>query len=104
MLRLVSALLLTAASALQAAPVPYTADASTVYLWHLDEASGSTAAGLGSATNASLISYDGNPANNNATSAQAAVSSLLGSAGFTGFGNAANVSAADFGLGLVAFS
>lgn len=90
--------LLTAS--LHAVLLPYVVDANTVYLWHLDEASGTTAAGGGSAGNTTLIAYDGNPANNNASSAQATVGSLFGAAGFTGFGTAANVSAADYGLGL----
>jgi hypothetical protein len=91
------ALVLTApASALVS---PYTPDANTIHLFHLNEAAGvSVAANAGSAgTNA--IAYDG------ATYAgdgidQASLTTLLGSTGFSGFGNAANINATTVGLGV----
>ena len=38
--------------------------------------------------------------NNDATTAQPVVTTILGAAGYAGFGNAANISAADFGFGV----
>lgn len=76
---------------------PYTADANTVYLYHLDEAAGtSTAANAGSAAS-SALSVDGNPL---ATGVATTVTTVLGSTGFTGFGKCANLSANDLALGV----
>ena len=84
----------------RAALTLYTADANTVYLYHLDEVAGSTAAaGTGSNTS-SAITFDGNPAGNHATNPLPTNSSILGAAGYSGFGNSANISAADLGLGV----
>src|SRR5690349_8702379 len=84
----------------QAALSFYTADANTVYLYHLDEVAGSTsAASTGSVTSAA-IAFDGNPASNHATNAQATNSGMLGATAYSGFGNAANITAGDLGLGV----
>ena len=101
LLRFAPALLLPLiASSAQAALSLYTADANTVYLYHLDEAAGSTSAISTGSTTSAAIAYDGNPAANHATNAQATVSTILGAAAYSGFGTAANISAADFGLGV----
>jgi hypothetical protein len=74
---------------------PYTADANTVFLFHLDESSGnSVTANAGTAGNVA-IAYDGNPIANPAT----AIGTVLGGTGFAGFGNAANIAASDQGIG-----
>ncbi|MEO5714834.1 MAG: BNR-4 repeat-containing protein [Luteolibacter sp.] len=79
---------------------PYTVDANTVHLFHMDEATGAGASANSVAGGRSLISFNGTavPAAN--TTAQPTLTTLLGSAGAGGFGNAANVSAATSGLGL----
>jgi hypothetical protein len=88
------------ASSAQAALTVYATDASTVYLYHLDELAGSTsAASTGSVTSAA-IAFDGNPAANHATNAQATSSGMLGATAYSGFGSAANITAGDLGLGV----
>ena len=84
------------------APVPYTADANTVYLFHLDEAAGASvvtnSAPLTVGTN--LVAFDGNNYAGDGIN-QPTVTTVLGATGFSGFGNCANLSAAsDLGLGL----
>ena len=79
---------------------PYTADVNTTYLFHLDEAVGaSVAANVGSA-GYSAISYLGSPYAGDGI-AQTTLTTVLGASGFAGFGNAANLSAANtHGLGV----
>ncbi len=79
---------------------PYAVDADTVHLFHMDEAAGASSASNSFPGGRLLISFNGTgiPATN--TSAQPTLTTLLGSAGAVGFGNAANVSATSQGLGL----
>ena len=89
----IAAALCACAPSASAALIAYSVDANTTQLWHLDEAAGgSVTAGLGSLSG-NAYSVDLNPA------AGATVTSVLGAAAFSGFGNAANISAVDFGLG-----
>lgn len=78
---------------------PYTPDVNTIHLFHLNEAVGaSVAANTGSAgTNA--IAFDGATYAGDGVD-QPTLTTLLGSAGFSGFGNAANINATTVGLGL----
>jgi len=85
---------------LHAGVQPYTADANTVYLYHLNEAALATSAANAGSSGFNAIAFDGNPANNNATTAQPVATNILGATGYTGFGNAANISAIDLGLGV----
>lgn len=83
-----------------AALTVYTTDSNTLYLYHLDEAASSTsAASTGSLTSAA-IAFDGNPAANHASNAQATNSSILGATAYSGYGSSANITAADLGLGV----
>ena len=92
--------LLFASPAAQAAVSPYTADANTIYLYHLNEAAGgSVAANSGSAA-LNAIAYDGNPSTAAGATDQPLDTTILGATGFSGFGNAANISAIDLGLGV----
>jgi len=80
---------------------PYTADADTVHLFHLDEAAlGTTAANSGSATTP-LIAFNGTnpPASNSST--QPANNGILGAAANSpAFGNSAGIASAAHGLGM----
>lgn len=78
---------------------PYTPDANTIHLFHFNEAAGgSVAANAGSAgTNA--IAFDGAAFAGDGVD-QPSLTTLLGSTGFAGFGNAANITATTVGLGL----
>ncbi|MEK7950284.1 LamG-like jellyroll fold domain-containing protein [Luteolibacter soli] len=85
---LVSGLLLPAA---QAGVAPYTsADADTTYLYHFSEASGTSSAANAGSTGRAALSIDGNPYAGD-TVDQALITTVLGSTGFTGFGNAASL-------------
>jgi hypothetical protein len=89
----------------QAALTPYTSDANTVYLYHLNEAAGASSAANAGSAGFSAIGYDGNPSEPGAVPANTALpqalnTTILGAAGFSGFGGAANISAADLGLGV----
>jgi len=79
---------------------PYTVDANTVHLFHLDEAAGSGVSANSVAGVRSLVSFNGSAVPAAKTTAQPTLTTLLGSAGAGGFGNAANVSTATSGLGL----
>ena len=80
---------------------PYTMDANTVHLFHLDEAAGSTTAANSVPGGASAIAYDGGPILNHGSNPQTAVSSALGAAaGVVSFTSAASISAPDLGIGL----
>ena len=82
----VAALLTVAASSASAALVTYADDPNTVQLWHLDEAAGSSqAVGLGT-FGGNAFTVDENPA----AALPPVVTTVLGAAGFAGFGQAAN--------------
>jgi hypothetical protein len=70
-----------------AALITYSADANTVHLYHLDEAAGGTIASNSGTAGKTAIAATGNAATwpTNAT--------VLGAAAFSGYGNAADVSA-----------
>lgn len=86
--------------AASAAVTPYAPDANTVYLFHFEEAaSGSSATNSLSAPGGNLISFDGNNFAGDGVN-QLVVTTVLGGMGFSGFGNAANLTASDLGLGL----
>ena len=91
----IAALLAFAVVRSDAALVSYSADANTIQLWHLDEAAGgSSAAALGTLSG-SGFTVDNNPN----LAAPPLVTTVLGATEFSGFGNAANISAADLLLG-----
>lgn len=74
---------------------PYATDPNTIHLYHFDEAVGTTVgANLGSAGN-TIIAFDGSPLESPAM----VDTGILGSAGFTGFGNSADIYETDKGLG-----
>lgn len=80
---------------------PYTPDAATVHLFHLDEAAGATAAANSGSSTRSLLAYDGSAVPANASAAQPPATAVLGAAGYSAaFGNAADISSAVLGLGL----
>ncbi|MES2924165.1 MAG: LamG-like jellyroll fold domain-containing protein [Verrucomicrobiota bacterium] len=78
---------------LHAEVAPYaSADANTSYLYHFNEAAGgSSAANVGS-TGDAAFSVDGNPYAGDGVN-QPLITTVLGATGFSGFGNAANVTA-----------
>lgn len=78
---------------------PYTPDSDTVHLFHLDEAAGASISLNAVSGAASLISYNGPTAVSGNTS-QPTITTVLGSSGAPGFGNAANLTGANQGLGL----
>lgn len=93
----------------QASITPYTADVNTTYLYHLNEPADTVAPFDDPAANSSTLAtstqraipYDGNPLSADGVAQPAPAVSLLGAAGFNvDFGNAANISAADLGLGV----
>ncbi|MES2657726.1 MAG: LamG-like jellyroll fold domain-containing protein [Verrucomicrobiota bacterium] len=76
---------------LHAAVTPYvSADADTSYLYHFNEAAGGSSAANGGSTGRAALSVDGNPYAGD-TVDQPLITTVLGSTGFSGFGNAANV-------------
>src|SRR5215471_1391073 len=82
-------------SQLAAAPTPYTWDANTLFLFHFDEPAGSSVT-----TNAG--SQEGNAYSVNMTTASSTppvVTTVLGAAGFSGFGNAANLNTVGYLVG-----
>jgi hypothetical protein len=96
----VAILVLSALPAVAAVRGPYSSDADTVHLFHLDETAGtSSAVDSGSSTSA-LLAFNGSTVPAAAITAQPADMSVLGAASYSGFGNAANLSAAALGLGL----
>lgn len=79
---------------------PYTADDRTVFLFHLDEAAGSTLAANAGSIGVNAVAYNGNPYAGDGID-QPTVTTILGAPGLPGFGNAANLSASNsFGLGV----
>lgn len=93
------AVLAVAALPARAALVTYTADAFTTYLFHLDEAAGSSLAVNAGSAGYNALAYDGNPYAGDGVE-QTIVTTVLGSMGYTGFGNCANISATDLALGV----
>src|ERR1043165_8395070 len=76
-------------------PIPYTWDAHTLVLFHFDEPVGASVA-----TNVGDL--EGNAYSVNMTSASSTpsvVATVLGAAGFAGFGNAANLNASGYMIG-----
>lgn len=90
-----------ASASLRAAIVgPYTADANTTYLFHLDELTGASIAANAGSAGFSAISYLGSPYAGDGI-AQTTLTTVLGASGYAGFGNAANLSGANtHGLGV----
>ncbi len=82
-----------------AALTTYGPDANTQYLFHFDEAAGSSVAANAGATGFSAVSYSGNTYAGDGLN-QPTVTNVLGATGYGGFGNAANVSANNLGLGV----
>ena len=79
---------------------PYTADANTIYLYHFNEAAGGSIAANAGSAGFNAVSYLGSPYAGDGV-AQSALTTVLGAAGYTGFGNAANLSGANtHGLGV----
>lgn len=98
----VVALSLIAAVVVSAAPAPYSPDANTVYLFHLDEPNGASVATNSATATAgtNAITFDGNNFAGDGIN-QPTVTTLLGATSSAGFGNCADLSAAnDLGLGL----
>jgi hypothetical protein len=89
------------AVAASAAVAPYAPDANTVYLFHLDETAGNSIVTNSAplTLGANFVAFDGNNFAGDGVN-QSAEPTLLGTVGFPGFGNGANLSANDFGLGL----
>jgi autotransporter-associated beta strand protein len=78
---------------------PYTPDSFTSYLFHFNEPSGSSiATNLGTAPY-NAVAFDGDPYAGDGTN-QPTITTLFGAAAYPGFGTAANIGAADLGLGV----
>jgi hypothetical protein len=78
---------------------PYSPDANTTYLYHLDEAANSSSAANSGTAGTPAVSYNGEifaGAGNDQTT----ISSVLGASAYAGFGNAANISSQFVGLGV----
>ncbi len=79
----------------EAGPTPYTWDANTVFLFHFDEPAGASAA-----TNTGSLEGAAYSVNmTTASSTQPVVTTVLGAAGFAGFGNAANLNTSGYMIG-----
>jgi hypothetical protein len=85
---LTSGLMLPAAHA-AVAPYP-SADADTTYLYHFDEAAGGSSAANAGTTGDAALSVNGNPYAGDGVN-QPLITTVLGATGFSGFGNAANI-------------
>ncbi len=92
--------LFAACPAAHALVSPYTADANTVYLYHLNEAAGGTVATNAGSAGLNAIAFNGNPSTAAGGTDQPVDTTILGATGFTGFGNAANISTIGIGLGV----
>ena len=80
---------------------PYVSDADTVHLFHFNEAAGTSVAANAVSGGRPAIAFDGATLLNHATNPQPVSTTVLGAAGFSStFGNAANISAANLGIGL----
>ncbi len=82
-----------------AALTAYTPDADTRYLYHFDEAAGGSVAANAGTTGFNAIAYNGTTYAGDGV-AQPTVTTVLGATGYTGFGNAANISGNNLGLGV----
>lgn len=80
------ATLLSAAQASRASLITYTPDVNTVHLYHLDELAGSVSAANSGTAGGNIFAVDENPV----STTPPTVTTVLGGAGFTGFGQAAN--------------
>jgi hypothetical protein len=79
----------------QAAPIPYTWDANTLFLFHFDEPAGASAT-----TNVGSLEGSAYSVNmTTASSTPTVVSTVLGGAAYPGFGNAANLNTSGYLLG-----
>lgn len=79
----------------EAVPMPYTWDANTLFLFHFDEPAGSSAT-----TNTGSIEGSAYSVNmTTASSTPPIVTTVLGAAGFAGFGNAANLNTSGYIIG-----
>lgn len=96
---LAGAVSILAVSAQGGVLAPYVADANTTYLYHLDESSGSTFAANQGTAGYKAVAFDGNPYAGLGVG-QPTATSVLGAAAYPGFGAAANIGAADLGLGV----
>ncbi|HYO24535.1 MAG TPA: LamG-like jellyroll fold domain-containing protein [Lacipirellulaceae bacterium] len=97
---LAAALLVFQASAQGAITGPYTADANTTYLFHFNEAAGATSAANSGTAGFAAIPYDGAAYAGDGVD-QPVAPTVLGATGFSGFGNAADLSSsANVGLGV----
>ena len=92
-------LMLTCAAPVQAALVAYVPDAGTRYLYHLDEAAGASVAANAGTTGVNAISFNGAAYAGDGFD-QPVVTTVLGQAGFAGFGNSAGISTNTLGLGV----
>ena len=80
---------------------PYGTDASTVHLFHLDEAAGSTNSANSGSSALPLIAFNGSAVPATATTAQPVNTAVLGAAGYSAvFGNAASIATSTAGLGM----
>ncbi|MEK7952099.1 BNR-4 repeat-containing protein [Luteolibacter soli] len=79
---------------------PYVVDADTVHLFHFNEAAGASVAANAVSGGRSAIAFDGATLLNHATNPQPASTAVLGATGPSAFGTAANISAANLGIGL----
>ena len=82
----ITALLALTAARSHATLVTYATDANTVQLWHLDEAAGSSLAVAVGSFPGGAFTVDENPV----SATPPVVTTVLGAAGFAGFGQAAN--------------
>ncbi|WP_367873051.1 BNR-4 repeat-containing protein [Luteolibacter sp. Populi] len=80
---------------------PYSADANTVHLFHLDEAAGTTSAANTGGASSPLLAFNGTSVPANGNSVQPANTAILGADAFSAvFGKAATLSTLSAGLGL----
>jgi len=78
---------------------PYASDANTLLLFHLDEASSASSSNTVNVSTAFGVTNNAYTLNVNASAAGVAVTTVLGSSGFSGFGNAANLNLANYVIG-----
>jgi len=91
---------LPASAAHAAITGPYAPDANTAYLYHFNEAAGASVAANAGSVGTSAVSYNGELFQGAGVN-QPTITTVLGAAGFTGFGNAASLGANAFvGLGV----
>ena len=85
------ALSLIAVVIASAAPVPYSPDANTVYLFHMDEPSGASVAtnSVTATVGTNAIVFDGNNFAGDGLN-QPTVTTILGATSYAGFGNCAD--------------